>query len=123
MKDRLIELLKGAERKYLSNGTYIPQMAEFFADYILADGWIRPPCKVGDVVYYVSDSPINLSVQANTIYEAHVSRIVTTIYGTTLVIQIHNSYGCTEIPDVNDFGKTVFLTREEAEKALQGVKG
>lgn len=81
---------------------------------------IVPPCRVGDTVYYVSDSPLNLSVQANTIYEADVSRIITTRYGTTLVIQIHNPYGCTEIPDVNDWGKTVFLTKEEAEQVLKG---
>lgn len=85
-----------------------------------AENVIVPPCRVGDVVYYVSDSPLNLSVQANTIYEADVSRIITTRYGTTLVIQIHNSYGCTEIPDVNDWGKTVFLTKEEAEQNLKG---
>lgn len=108
MRDRLIELFNNAPA-----GSDIP-------DYLLANGVVVPPCKVGDKVYYVSDSPINLSVQANTIYEAHISRMVTTEYGTTLVIQIHNSYGCTEIPDINDFGKTVFLSREEAEKALKG---
>ena len=112
-RDRLIELLSGK-----SIDTKVD--VEFVADTILADGWIRPPCKVGDKVYYVSDSPINFSVQANTIYEAHISRMVTTQYGTTLVIKIHNSYGCTEIPDINDWGKTVFITREEAEQALKG---
>ena len=79
---------------------------------------LRLPCKVGDTVYYFSHRPFNLSVQANTIYEAKVVRIVTTSMGTQLVIQIHNEYGCTEVPDVRDFGKTVFLTREEAESAL-----
>lgn len=90
--------------------------------HLLANGVIVPPCKVGDKVYYVSDNPINLSVQANTLYEADVVRIVTTHLGTSLVIQIHNEYGCTEIPDVNEWGKTVFLTKEEAEKALEGMK-
>ena len=89
------------------------------ADYMIAKGLIYPPCKVGDMVYYISGNPLNLSVQANTIYEAHISRMITTQYGTTLVIQIHNSYGCTEIPDINDWGKTVFLTKEEAEQALR----
>ena len=79
---------------------------------------LRLPCKVGDTVYYFSHRPFNLSVQANTIYEAKVVRIVTTSMGIQLIIQIHNEYGCTEIPDVRDFGKTVFLTREEAESAL-----
>ena len=71
-------------------------------------------------MYYVSKNPINISVLPNTIYEAEVIRIVTTNLGTTLVVQIHNEYGVTEIPDVNDWGKTVFLTKEEAEEALKG---
>ena len=62
MRDRLIELLKSAERKYLSNGTHIPQMAEFFADYLLENGIVCPPCKVGDVVYYITENPCSLSV-------------------------------------------------------------
>ncbi len=88
---------------------------------------ILPPCRVGDKVYYVSENPLNLSVQANTIYEADVVRIVTTSLGTSLAIQIRNEYGCTEIPDVKDWGKTVFPTKEEALSKLQAsckqVKG
>ena len=81
---------------------------------------IVPPCKVGEKVYYFSKNPLNISVQANTIYEADVVRIVTTHLGTSLVIQIRNEYGCTEIPDVNEWCKTVFLTKKEAEQALRG---
>lgn len=44
MRDRLIELLD-------QNCGYVEeQKAETLADKILADGWMRPPCKVGDVV-------------------------------------------------------------------------
>ena len=118
-RDRLIELI--AEAHDLEDvGIDSLDIDGYIADHLIENGVIVPPCKVGDTVYYLSDSPLNLSVQANTIYEAHISRIVTTSYGTTLVIQIHNSYGCTEIPDINDYGKTVFLTKEEAVKALEG---
>ena len=120
MRDRLIELVCNCPSKIMGANMFLEKISVDLADYLLANGVIVPPCKVGDTVYYVSDNPLNLSVQANTIYEADVSRIITTRYGTTLVIQIHNSYGCTEIPDVNDYGKTVFLTREEAEQALKG---
>jgi hypothetical protein len=97
--------------------------AEVIADELLADGWMRPPCKVGQTVYYFSHRPFNLSVQANTVYEAIVVRIVTTSLGTQLVIQIRNEYGCTEVPDIRSWGKTVFGTREEAEKALRKDEG
>lgn len=75
------------------------------------------PCKVGDVVYYIN-TQYHMALYRNTIYEAKVVRIVATSLGVVLVIHIRDESGCCEIPDVKDFGKTVFLTREEAEKAL-----
>ena len=92
---------------------------EMLAAYLIQNGVIVPPCKVGDTVYYFSHRPFNRSLQANTIYEADVVRIVTTRFGTSLVIQIHNKYGVTETPEMSSFGKTVFLSRDEAEKALK----
>lgn len=82
---------------------------------------VRLPCKVGDTVYYINTVP-HIALYQNTIYKAEVARIVTTHLGTSIVIQIHNDYGCTEIPNINDIGKTVFLTREEAGKALEEDK-
>lgn len=111
MRDRLIELIHDSDLSLDSVR---------LADHLIANGVICPPCKVGDKVYYMSKNPINLSVLPYTIYEADIVRIVTTKFGTSLVIQIHNEYGCTEIPNINDFGKTVFLTREEAEKECEG---
>ena len=124
-RKRLVELLSQFERTCPENCTGLEKsctqcVLEQKADHLLDNGVVVPPCKVGETVYYVSNSPMSLSVEANTVYEAHISRIVTTQYGTTLVIQIHNSYGCTEIPDINEWGKTVFLTKEEAEAKLKG---
>ena len=48
MCDRLIELLREVERKYLTNGTNIPQMAEFIADYLLENGVIVAPMPMAD---------------------------------------------------------------------------
>ncbi len=78
--------------------------------------FVELPCEVGQTVYYFSHYPFNLSVLPNTVYEAHVVRIVITKLGASLVIQIHNEQGVTEIPHINSFGKNVFLSREEAEK-------
>ena len=129
MRDRLIELIGRADEecKHTKSckscsgyGKGALCMITHIADHLLANGVIVPPCKVGDKVYYFSENPLCLSVQPYRIYEADVVRIVTVGLGTSLVIQIRNEYGCTEIPDVNEWGKTVFLTREEAEKALKG---
>lgn len=113
-RDRLIELLAKNYNCVNRNKCLNEQ-----ADCLIENGVILPPCKVGDKVYYMSENPINLSVMPYTIYEADVVRIVTTRFGTSLVIQIHNEYGCTEIPNIKDFGKIVFLTKEEAEEKLK----
>ena len=117
-RDKLIELIEEAKNKY--NNFLFEK--ELIADHLLTNGVIVPPCKVGDKVYYMSKNPINLSVLPYTIYEANIVRIVTTKLGTSLVIQIHNEYGCTEIPNINYFGKTVFLTKEEAEEKLKELE-
>ena len=121
-RQRLVKLLYDGKliHNSLDNDARAHYLIMKLTDYLLDKGVIVPPCKVGETLYYVSNSPMSLSVEANTVYEAHITRIVTTQYGTTLVIQIHNSYGCTEIPDINDWGKTVFLTREEALAELGG---
>lgn len=80
------------------------------------------PCKVGDTVYFLNTKP-HISLRMNEVYEAKVVRIVTIGSGSFVMIQMHTEYGCTELPAVKcDFGKTVFLTREEAEAALKGEK-
>ena len=118
-KERLLGLIRKAVVEY-GELSKRPTATEYIADYLLASGKvIVTPVEVGETVWYFSENPLNLSVQENTIYEATVVRIVTTHLGTSLVIQIRNEYGCTEIPDINYFGKKVFLTREEAEAKLK----
>jgi hypothetical protein len=70
--------------------------------------FIELPCKVGDTVY---------SIKHNKVNEYHVTsiQICTRV---SIVIRLVNN--CFTFHDVfrKDFGKTVFLTKEEAEKAL-----
>lgn len=110
MRERLIELLKNAPR---NTRAFYGQ----YADYLLENGVIVPPCKVGDTVWYLNKHP-HIALFQNSVYKAEVVRIVTTHLGTSIVIQI-KSEGCCEIPDISDWGKTVFLTKEEAEQALR----
>ncbi len=118
-RKRLVELIENFFEEEIG-ASFVKGFLDKFAENILDDGWMRPPVKVGQTVYYISKKPLNLSVQANTIYEAEVVRIVTTNLGTTLVIQIHNEYGCTEIPNIHEWQKTVYASREQAQKALEG---
>lgn len=75
---------------------------EELADYLLNKGVICPPCKVGDVVYHTDGCRI---------YECTVR---TVIYETDIVGLAF---------DRTAIGKTVFLTREEAEAVLAERRG
>lgn len=110
MRDRLIELVKNAhdEQKYLTSDKSINAIA----DYLLDNGVIVPPCKVGDKVYQVT---------RNFISEFRVRFIEISTCGnlflhTDLISGIIHTG---EIFPESEIGKTVFLAEEEAEKALR----
>ena len=53
-RDRLIELIRQA-RKLTKNANCDLEREGIFADHLLANGVIVPPCKVGDIVYILED--------------------------------------------------------------------
>lgn len=87
----------------------------------LEEQWKLPklPCAVGDTVYEVDKAilsdewiePIECKVDRITVFK-------TNIYFSVTVIKGHGS-GSTYEFELKDFGKTVFLTKEEAEAALK----
>ena len=103
MRDRLIKLLEACSG--LSNYTK--------ADYLLANGVIVPPCMVGDMVYVLITSQ-------NYIDESTVIGIIIGKNNDTLQFKDGSIYTIWDKAYDEHFGKTVFLTREEAEAALEG---
>lgn len=91
------------------------------ADYLLNNGVIVPPCKVGDTIYVI---PSRANWRINNMYES--MKPLNRIYEQTVdEIHIYQSgytvsscEGIQHQPSVL-FGETWFLTREEAEKALK----
>ena len=72
--------------------------------------WVHLPCKVGDIVYcfapcFDTDHHPKLKVVEKEIIEL---KTIATIFGLNF--------------DVDSIGKTVFLTREESEKALEDMR-
>lgn len=95
MRDRLIALLKqfdfdyGEECVLAAEGEgykCAPDFAEYFADHLLANGVIVPPCTAEDTVYWISSDGHIIKSKLATI-------------------------------------TTVFLTKEQAEKALAEREG
>lgn len=112
-RDRLIKLIINAKRDDPETGSF----TEFLADYLLANGVIVMPCKFLQKCFVIPTIENNLS----DITEMK-------CIGFSLS---HDSYNANLITDKNKlyqpcfgaFGNTVFLTREEAEKALERSKG
>ena len=80
------------------------------------DGWLVVlPCKVGQRVFALLDTDKHIS-------ECEVKQIgmgnKTNFIGLEPIGARGREYGVT----LNGFGKSVFLTREEAEKALEAMK-
>ena len=111
MKEKIKEILRAvpiADKDY-------PEYIDALADKLIDEGVIVPPCKVGQTVYVI---------QLNEIYECRVNEICISAGNNNVVVLdrfingfLIRRYGAEYF---NAFDKTVFLTREQAEKALKG---
>lgn len=126
-KERLVELIGNAPfgiNKQTLLDRHKESVVEELADYILTDGWIRPPCKVGQTVFrtvklYGDEKTIIVEGEAFEIALTHENgEIKKRFYflekGANKIINRYSLW-----LDFDNFGKTVFLTREEAEAKLK----
>ena len=113
MRERLIGLIQdsvdGCARHW----------AEVIADYLLQNGVVVLPCKVGDAVYIVDRTSDSVVSGMITHFEYN---LYTTPKEWITVVSNELWYGKTKIRNRIDLliGKTVFLSREDAERALKG---
>lgn len=113
MRDRLIELLLQTETFTSDYSEQARQQAEYKADYLLANGVIVPPCKVGQKLYTTNITRTYVREWTVTHFE--------TYKGDTMIyakMSFHKEpiFLCSNI----DIGDDVFFTKEEAEAALKG---
>ena len=122
------------------NGEYIPaywdednfKAIKKFADYedLEEQGLlVRLPCKVGDTVWVVT-SPINVfdydKYDGDAEYEVYESFLSSVSYYASgeqfrIYAKVTNSFIAAYFREC-DFGKSIFFTREEAEKKLEELK-
>lgn len=123
MREKLIELLEEAKIKALGTiGSLNKGWGAWYADYLLKNGVVVLPCKVGDAIYMP--------------WEWKGTRAVAHLTVTHIVIDCSKAYVKTDFnTDDEDYfskyncgefafaeiGNSIFLTKEEAEAAL--VKG
>lgn len=128
-RDRLIELNRKAklyaQEKADERGGLV--FIDDEVDYLIANGVILPPCKVGDMVYSfgydwqkAKDVIAPYQITNITITQNKKGvwtkkyRAMRVLNGKTIDTQLNFEF--------DEIGKSVFLTREEAEKSLERSK-
>ncbi len=102
-----LKLMRLADLESLCNYTRLRELAEADKDGRV----VVPPCKVGDTVYrIVRDADPHIARdEARNMYFADDMTLCVELVGGRIILS-------------EKFGKTVFLTREAAEKALEAMK-
>ena len=110
-RERLTALLMAGAGDCLGKGGALN--CSILADYLLEHGVIVPPCKVGDRLYEVT---VRKTVS---VYKVRAIRVE--LFGLFIEWDIVEGFVWQSLSDINadEIGKTVFLTREEAERALK----
>ena len=119
MRDKLIELIRGA-KKNTKGANCDLEREHLFADYLLENGVILPPCKVGDTVYmpwqWNGTKGVAILTVTHIIIDSIHSYIKTDFY--TDDEEYYSAYGCGRYA-FEDFGEIVFDDFEKAERALK----
>lgn len=119
MRDRFIELISDMENELLRSYPYTTDEYRIasIADHLIESGAILPPCKVGDTVYLIkyhySDRRVVLPYKVTEILYSSSRGVRPFVFVTNTGYSFDNC----------DIGDIVFLTREDAEKALREREG
>ncbi len=106
--DRLIEILQ--QKPF----AYSDLSASRLADRLIAKGVIVPPCKVGDTVYCLIEDDI--PTHRFYLSSEKVVEVCSKGFFTSAFFPAGEDLG--EYTSYTEIGDTVFLTKEEAERAL-----
>ena len=104
-KEKITAILKAYTKKHNISASSV--ILEEYAEELLANGVIVPPCKVGDIIYETD----GVRIYPSTIYEV--------TYTSSKVIFVAENI----VFDEQAINNSICLTREEAEKALERSKG
>ena len=100
VREKLVDLIIDAKRTDPEIGSF----TEYLADHLIANGVTVPPCEAGDFVYDIADG------------EIYKTKVLSLVYFGS------GKWACRTVscfPDIEEFGSRIFLTLEEAEKAIK----
>ena len=107
-KKRLVELIESYPCMSTAEDCFMESISDDLASYLLDNGVVVPPCKVGDTVYKIVD-------MSHTACNSFITKETVEPYA-VIYANVMGGYSC--IP-FEAFGKTVFLSEEEAKYALK----
>lgn len=112
-RDLLKELLRDADAEYLReccDNEEEPEKGfyDYLAGFLLANGVIVPPCKIGQTMWAIRDYKGVKHPQEGIVSDMYFTKDMT-----LHIVVKHVARG--------EFGKNVFLTREDAEAKLREV--
>ena len=125
-RERLIELQIKAYKEWQANTNADASVAEFVADYLLANGVIVPPCKVGDTVYVifhkkVIQGTVNLIrpfiSKEETVFKGNIICEVDNLFADNGTKEERELYVVFEKP--YGIERVAYLTKGKAEQALK----
>lgn len=109
-KERITEILKAYTKKHNISASVV--ILEEYAEELLANGVIVPPCKVGDKIYCLFKHCDHTETE---VIEVEIDTFE--IHKDYTIINGYCGAHCYRY-FTHEVGKTVFLTKEEAEKEL-----
>jgi hypothetical protein len=121
-KQSILKLIKEAESVFAGTGKALLDIEDYVAEYLTANGVIVPPCKVGDVVFEIEKTCFECPYCIDDYYSFCDCKLDSskTMFETDFdkdciykIIDKKFHYGMIE-----QVGKTIFVSREDAEKAL-----
>lgn len=114
MRDRLIELIQESVNGCAKN------WAEVIADHLLANGIVVPSVSVGQTVYIIDEGDEGTEPY---VLEVKVAEIGYDVSGFWIEMKLPLGLKQSAYVVEDSFGKTVFLSQEEAEQKLKEGKG
>ena len=109
-RDRLIELVDKAKEEYAGDVTDHTE-TDYIVKTLLNEGVIVPPCKVGDKIYML--------VTRHTVCFEYPNGKMQRVENQHTFIKETCLTKANFFKVLDDFGKTIFLTKEEAEQKLK----
>ena len=83
--------------------------------------WIEIPCNIGDTVYWVTENDFDgewgVEIMTGKVFAIGIDE------GLTMWISVRYDGGLKFYHPLKDFGKELFLTKDEVEKALADMRG